>query len=335
MKILLVNSSDPTRWGGAEVWMRRTLDTLASMGHEARALAREDSPVLESGSAEMWDGGGARLVRELRSFQPQLAVAVLHEDLRALAWRRRAARGMRIAMARHLPSPRPSWKRRWMYRHLCDALWVPSEYMKKLLHDVDHMDEARVHVLAPSMPHFQPRREPHGEPVVACVGRLSPEKGQDVLLRALAQMRAPARLLLVGTGPELPRLRALAEQLGVASRVEWRERERELGRVYAACQVAAQPSRMESFGLSALEALARGVPLVVSDVGGLPEVVGECALRVRPEDPAALAGALDQLLEDPALRSRLAEGGRNRARRRFTADAERAALAKALEGATR
>jgi glycosyltransferase involved in cell wall biosynthesis len=94
------------------------------------------------------------------------------------------------------------------------------------------------------------------------------------------------------------------------------------------CDMMVMPSRhpSESFGLAALEAMACAKPVVASAVGGLPELVGdrETGLLVRPEDPAALARALDLLAGDPAMRASLGAAGRSKAKRftvRVTADA--------------
>jgi glycosyltransferase involved in cell wall biosynthesis len=77
--------------------------------------------------------------------------------------------------------------------------------------------------------------------------------------------------------------------------------------------VLAHPALDEGFGLTPLEAMAAGTPVVVSDAGSLPEVVGEAGLRVRPDDPSAWAEALARLLADDSLAARLAEAGRERA----------------------
>ncbi|WP_051951150.1 glycosyltransferase [Actinacidiphila yeochonensis] len=142
-----------------------------------------------------------------------------------------------------------------------------------------------------------------GTPLVVCVGRLCPQKGQDVLLRAWPRVteRLPAaRLALVGDGPDLPRLLRDAPD-GVlfagpaADPLPW----------YQAADVAVQPSRWEGMALAPLEAMACGVPVVATDVAGARESAppdGGGAI-VPPGDPAALAAALLVLLTAPARRA--------------------------------
>ncbi|MEV6074604.1 glycosyltransferase [Streptomyces sp. NPDC052069] len=141
-------------------------------------------------------------------------------------------------------------------------------------------------------------------PLVVCVGRLSRQKGQDVLLRAWRRMRVEgARLVLVGDGPDLDSLRAAAPDgvlfTGASQDVRpW---------IHAA-DVLVLPSRWEGMALAPLEAMACGRPVVMSDVNGARESLppgheGHCI--VPPEDPAALASALTGLLTDPALRDAL------------------------------
>ena len=77
------------------------------------------------------------------------------------------------------------------------------------------------------------------------------------------------------------------------------------------------PSRWEGFGRVAVEAMLAGVPVIASDVGGLPEVVGDAGILTPVDDPVALAAATERLIESPALRADLGERGRERARRRF------------------
>ncbi|HEY7834486.1 MAG TPA: glycosyltransferase [Ktedonobacterales bacterium] len=149
------------------------------------------------------------------------------------------------------------------------------------------------------------------EPVLLSVGRLDPIKGSDVLLEAMAQMRTPATLLLVGGNPrgdpELERLRARAAELGLAERVRLPGAiaQPRLPRFYRAADVLVVASRYESFGLVAVEALACGTPVVAARVGGLPSLVrdGENGVLVPWRCPEVFAAALDALLTDaPRLR---------------------------------
>ncbi len=150
-------------------------------------------------------------------------------------------------------------------------------------------------------------------PILLFVGRLDPIKGIDLLLESVALMKTPARLLVVGGDPagdpEVERLRARAEALGIAERARFPGAvpQSELPRYYRAADALVVASRYESFGLVAVEALACGLPVVASAVGGLPSVVrdGENGLLVRWRSAEAFAGRIDALLGDSALMARL------------------------------
>ena len=174
-----------------------------------------------------------------------------------------------------------------------------------------------------------PRRPPlDGPPTVTFAGRLTAEKGPDVLVRAfaIARERVPdARLSIAGAGPAEPALRALVHELGVAESVALHGQlaGEVLERTLARGWVHAVPSRWpEPFGLTATEAMMRGTAVVASDVGGLAESVlhETTGLRVPAGDERALADALTRVLTDRALAERLGEAGRARARERFTID---------------
>jgi glycogen(starch) synthase len=125
-------------------------------------------------------------------------------------------------------------------------------------------------------------------------GQLLRGKGVHVLLRAMALMRRPQTLDVVGTGNFEPYLRQLAERLGVAERVRWRGAVPNAADWMAAASCVVVPSVwQEPYGLVAAEAVALGRPVVASDVGGLPEACGGRAVLVPPGDVAALAAALD------------------------------------------
>jgi glycosyltransferase involved in cell wall biosynthesis len=154
-----------------------------------------------------------------------------------------------------------------------------------------------------------------GAPLLVCVGRLSHQKGQDVAIRALAQLRdRSARLRLVGAesgGGERARLEALAESLGVFDRVEWRGGVDDTAPEYRAADVVVTPSRWDGLSLALLEAMASGATIVASDVNG-SESLGDAGVIVAPDDPQALADALDPLLRDAPSRRRLGEAARAR-----------------------
>jgi glycosyltransferase involved in cell wall biosynthesis len=173
------------------------------------------------------------------------------------------------------------------------------------------------------------------------VGRLSPRKGTDVALEAVALLRQAGRdvrLTLCGSvfaGYEWfeDQLRARAaeadlaggvELVGYADPWEW----------FARADVVVVPSRVEPFGNVAVQAMLAGRPVVASRTQGLAEIVrdGETGLLVPPDDPAALAGALAELLGDPSRAAALAQAGRRDAAERFGAQRYREQMGRLLVG---
>jgi D-inositol-3-phosphate glycosyltransferase len=158
-------------------------------------------------------------------------------------------------------------------------------------------------------------------PVVGFVGRIQALKGVDVAIRAVARI-AGCRLLVVGgpSGPdgetEFESLRRLAEDLAPGRVVFHGPMEHaEVVDAYRACDAIVVPSHSESFGLVALEAMATGVPVVASRVGGLPYVVvdGASGYLVPGHDPAHYADALESILLDPVRADELSAGALQRA----------------------
>jgi glycosyltransferase involved in cell wall biosynthesis len=140
-----------------------------------------------------------------------------------------------------------------------------------------------------------------GERVVCCVSRLSREKGIDILIRAAAEMKTPARVIVVGDGVERAALSRLVDELRLRDRVVFAGSmpHGEVPVWIAAADVSALPSRMEGHPNAVLEAMACGRPVVGTRVGGVPEALHseDLGLLVEPEDPVGLARALDSALE--------------------------------------
>ena len=161
-------------------------------------------------------------------------------------------------------------------------------------------------------------RAGEGRKVVACVSRLAPEKGIDVLIRAMAKVGRDAILVLAGDGPDLEACRALAASLGLADHVRFLGLRDDVERVYAAADVVVMPSLWdEAFGLVVVEAMAAGRALVVTASGAMPEIVGPHGFVVPKYDEVAMAGAIGRLLDDDALRLRMGQAAHASAVERF------------------
>ncbi|HEX7090785.1 MAG TPA: glycosyltransferase [Longimicrobiales bacterium] len=155
---------------------------------------------------------------------------------------------------------------------------------------------------------------------IGWVGRLSPEKGPDVMLEALGQLRdLPFVASFIGAGPEQPALERRAARLGLAKQVLWHGVLPEAGRWFRAFDVLVLSSRSEGTPIVLFEAMAAGVPIVATRVGGVPDVLGEgAALLVEPEAPAAIARALRAIHEAPAAAAERARAARERLAREFS-----------------
>ena len=213
----------------------------------------------------------------------------------------------------------------------CHRLTAPSAaYLEEILADFPAAREraAAVHNGIdledfPTANHEQERTEPY----ILCVAAHNEVKGLDVLLRAVALLRSrgdDTPVVLAGDGPLRPELEQLTKRLGVADGVRFVGRQ-ELGPLrdlLQRCTLVVVPSRSESFGIAALEAMAVGKPVVATRVGGIPEVVvdGQTGLLVPPEDEEALCAAMHRLLGDRDLQLRLGRAGRLRVVEYFTAD---------------
>ncbi|HXU74907.1 MAG TPA: glycosyltransferase family 4 protein [Polyangia bacterium] len=158
-----------------------------------------------------------------------------------------------------------------------------------------------------------------GRKVVACVSRLAPEKGIDVLIRVMARVGRDALLLLAGDGPDVEACRALARAIGLHDHVRFLGLRDDVERVLAAADVVVMPSLWdEAFGLVVVEAMAAARAVVVTASGAMPELVaGGCGVVVPKRDEVAMAGAIGRLLDDDAARTRLGQAAHAHAITRF------------------
>lgn len=174
--------------------------------------------------------------------------------------------------------------------------------------------------------HVGPRSSDTAQFTIGYAGRLVPEKGIDVLLRACAALPRPGWTLhLCGDGPGRPQLQALAQELGVAERVRFLARvpSAQIVDFYRTLDVlvlpsVSRPNWIEQFGRVLIEAMACAVPVIGSDSGEIPHVIGDAGRIVPEGDSATLSQTLAELAEAPLLRAQLAARGRARVLAHFT-----------------
>jgi glycosyltransferase involved in cell wall biosynthesis len=202
---------------------------------------------------------------------------------------------------------------------LADRLVVPSGFLEQVFRRFGFAAEIVPNVVDLSC--FTPRscsvRPTQHEPHIIVTRNLEAIYDVETALRAFAivySARPGAKLTIAGSGPEREKLQQLAQALGIAARVAFTGRldNEKIPQLYREADLFLNSSTVDNMPISILEALASGVPVVSTDVGGIPHLVedGKTALLVPPRDPHAMAQALLQLVDDPAQAARLAAAGR-------------------------
>jgi phosphatidylinositol alpha-1,6-mannosyltransferase len=229
------------------------------------------------------------------------------------------------------PRKRVAWSLRFLLRS-AHALVAPSEAFLRDCSDrfpaafkrgvsihngIDTEELTAADVLSPGTP--------APDPFVLCIAEHNQKKALDVLLKAfvlVSQADRRFKLLLVGDGPLRGELEDQARALSLADQVVFmgRQGRSDTLRLLRQCRMFVLPSRSEPFGMVVVEALLSHRPVVASAVGGIPEIVHDrqSGLLVQPDDPGALAGAIQEILNDEGLGQALAETGYTRAMEIFT-----------------
>lgn len=273
---------------------------------------------------------------------PPVADVVVGVDLDGFLWARRRGGGARAyvvalkgiiadelrnerGVVRLLLGIQARWERRNTER--ADRVLVPSRYSAGIAAALYGVPESRIAVVPEPIDLAEWRRRfaaaggprDAGRPTVLSVARLYPRKRVADLLEAAALLRpriAGLQVRIVGEGPEGPSLRALHRRLALGDTVVF------LGHVdrdtlaleYARARCFCLPTVQEGFGLVFAEAMAAGLPVVACRAAAVPELVrdGETGLLVPPRTPAALAAALERVLNDDGMRKEMAMAGRSR-----------------------
>lgn len=207
---------------------------------------------------------------------------------------------------------------------VCIGRFARSQLMK--LSPAVHWKKFDICPLGVDVANYALERAPATERpfTILCVGRLTPAKGQHVLLEACAMLRDEGRefkLVIVGTGPDEDSLRQAVERLDLGQQVEMTGalNQDQVRARYSESDVFALPSFAEGIPVVLMEAMASGVPCVTTRITGIPELIrdGIDGLLTTPSDTQELADTLALLMDEPELRGELAEAGRARVAERY------------------
>ena len=313
MRIAQIMAGAPI--GGAEAFFERATIALHHAGDPVLPIIRRDAEratrLRDAGlqPIELTFGGALdfmtkpRVRRALQDFKPDVV----------MAWMQRAARftpqGPWVLVGRF-----GGYYDLKYFRH-CDRLVANTQDLVRAI-TAEHWPPARVHYLPNFVEDFAsaaPADLPAASstPRLLAMGRLHPNKGFDVLLRAIALLPR-GHLYLAGAGPEEAALRALAAELGITGRVSFLGWRRDIGALLAAADMFICSSRHEPLGNIVLEAWSAAKPVIAAAAQGPTELISDGAdgLLVAREDAPALAAAITGLVENPARAAALGAAGR-------------------------
>lgn len=219
-----------------------------------------------------------------------------------------------------------SWGETWVFQNVDYAL-VGTDSVGEILRAKGYTGHiATIPQFGTDADLFQPAKERPERPfTIGYFGRMIPEKGLDILLKALANVRGDWRLRLVGGGMMIEDLQRLAEDLNLSEKIDFLPQlpSTDLPAQYHKIDLFVLPSLTrpnwkEQFGRVLVEAMASGVAVIGSDSGAIPDVIGNAGLIVPEADVAALCEAITRVMNDSALRDSLIEKGRQRFLTHFT-----------------
>jgi glycosyltransferase involved in cell wall biosynthesis len=345
---------DHLRPDGTQTVLRQLVQGLAKRGHQQAVICLNDSwdvrlsDELRSYGAEvqiigkpaLLSGVGAiRILRWLRQERFDVAVTLLFfADVigRSLA---RLARVPRVISSVQNANDHYPWWQRLVARRIAtwaDVIISCSASVREISIRVEGLPPNRVVVIPNGLDWTAYTKPlacealaalfgiPLGAVMLGNVGRLTYQKGQDVLLQALAATGRPnLHLIIAGMGECETALREQAQRLGITGRVHFVGHRRDLPQLLGALDLYVHASRFEGMPIAVLEAMAAGCPIVATAVNGICEIIedGLQGWLVPTEDPAALATTIRRALDDPAEGRRRGDRARERVREQFSEEA--------------
>jgi glycosyltransferase involved in cell wall biosynthesis len=345
MSLRVLHLDSAATWRGGQNQVQLTVQGMARHGHEVVLACRRASPLEERARAEgltvtgvpfrgdLWPAAILALTRILRRDRPD--VLLLHDPhaVSAGLLAARLAGGAPLVAVRRVDFPLRGAFSRWKYS-ACDRVIVVSRAIGAVV-EAGGVAGSRCRLVYEGVPDrtAQPggREElaalgvPPGVPVVGNVAALTDHKDHATLVEAMGLLRTrlpEARLVIAGEGALRPALETLVRERGLDDRVVFAGFRHDLDRILPAFSVFCLSSHLEGLGTSVLDAMAFARPVVATAAGGIPEAVedGVTGRVVPPRQPAALADALAEVLQDEERRIALGAAGRRRFLERFTND---------------
>jgi glycosyltransferase involved in cell wall biosynthesis len=343
VKVLLVDLE--TEWRGGQNQALLLLKGLQARGHAAELVAPSAGELQKRACAvgipvhavqrNFRRARAAAKISRLTKTQNYSIVHVNEPHALTAAWLARAHRRAPVLVSRRVGYPiSRNWFARLRYDAAARIVAISRWSAERVIRS--GIPESKVAIVyegieIPVRPSSKERAEarvrwgvPAGAPLLGCVGVLSPDKGQEWLIRSLAEVRKKfpsAKLLLAGDGPCRERLQKLARDLGVADAVIFAGFIADVESVYAAVDVFLLPSFFEALSNALLSAMAYSIPSVAFNLGGPAEIIedGKSGLLVEPANVGALCAAISKILGDAALASSIGENGRQRIEQDFSA----------------
>ncbi len=344
MKVLLVDLE--TEWRGGQNQALLLLKGLRARGHSAELVAPVGSALQQRARAAGIPVHAverhflrARAAAQLRRLTKKLDCSLVHvNEPHALtaAWLARTHRRVPLLVSRRVGYPISRNRfARMRYDAAACIIAISRWSAERVIHS--GIPESKLAIVyegieIPARPSSEQRAEarsrwgvPADAPLLGCVGVLSPDKGQEWLIRALAELRKKfpsARLLLAGDGPCRERLQRLAEKAGIADAVIFAGFIPDVESVYAAMDVFLLPSFFEALSNALMSAMACAIPSIAFNLGGPAEIIedGTSGLLVEPANVEALCAAIAKVLSNANFAESLGEKGRQRIEQEFSAD---------------
>ncbi len=344
MKILLVDLE--TEWRGGQNQALLLLKGLRARGHAVSLVAPAGSPLQQRASAagiavlavnaSFLRVHAAILLKRLTQEQGYDIVHVNEPHALTAAWLARAHRRAPLVVSRRVGYPiGRNYFARLRYDAAARIIAISKWSAERVARS--GIPESKIAIVCegieiPARISSEQREKararwdiPGDAPLLGCVGVLSPDKGQEWLIRALAELRKEFRstkLLLAGDGPCLERLHKLAQDVGVSDAVILAGFVKDVESVYAALDIFLLPSFFEALSNALMSAMAHAIPSIAFNSGGPAEVIedGKSGMLVEPANAGALCEMIAKILIDPTLANELSEGARKRIQENFSAD---------------